>query len=106
MSDEQKPKQGEFNSRDVFIEKWAKMFKCKPDAYSVSAELVNHHKNFQSACAVVFNLSFRYHKEWLVASSDYLKKMWSQYPKEAKADASWMYQFQQHYINEVAKYPE
>lgn len=95
-----------FDYREDYIKAWAKMLGCNNDVYSVAAQLINKNKNFQSACAVLMNLSFRTHKEYLVKCSKYLETMWKGYGDTAVCNADWIYKFQQHYINEVDSYPK
>lgn len=92
-----------FYDRDNYIASWSKILGCKSDAYSLAAALINKHKNFQSASAVLFGLSWRTHKEWLKKVSEYWQASWT--VKDAVCTAEWCYAFQQHYITEVAKYP-
>lgn len=105
MADEPAKKNPLFEDRDIFIDKWSKMFKCKSNAFDVAAALINNHKNFQSASAILFGLSYVTHKKWLVKCAEHWQNAWMQYPKGTTCTADWCVQFQQYYITEVDKYP-
>jgi hypothetical protein len=103
MSDEQQKKG--FYDRQLYVEKWGKILKCKGEIFAVAAELVNQNKNFQSAAALIFGLSWAEDKEWLQRCSQYWKDAWNKFPAGTKATPTWCYEFQQHYIKDVDKLP-
>jgi hypothetical protein len=94
-----------FYDRDAYVAKWAKMFKCKADVWSVGCALINDVKNYDSAMALIFGLSWRHNKEWLRRASDYFRNYWKSLGDKAVASPDWLYQYQQHYLNSVDKYP-
>jgi hypothetical protein len=93
------------NDRKVYIEKWAKLLKVKPNEWDIACHMINVVKNYDTAMAVCFNLSWRKDKIWLRKCSDYFQQMWKGYGPDAKADVNWLYAFTQMYIKDVAAYP-
>ena len=95
----------DFYDRDAYIVKWAKLAKCKSDVWSVGCFLINDAKNYDSAMSLIFGLSWRYNKEWLRKASDYFKNYWKSLGDKAVSTPDWLYKYQQHYIENVDKYP-
>lgn len=90
-------------SRDEFIANWAKILKCNPEPYAIAVTLINVQKNYQTAMALIFGLSWAQDKEWLKRCTDYFSKNWD--PKTDVATVEWLGRFVDHYVQEVDKYP-
>lgn len=88
--------------RKAFITRWAKLLKCKDTEFDVAVTLINGPKNFESAMAIIFGLSYMEHKEWLNKCSKYFK---ANFPENSIATVEFLAAFQKHYIEEVDKYP-
>ncbi len=89
--------------RDKFIADLAKIYKCEPNAYACAMVAYNEHKNYQTACSLLFGLSFRTHKDWL----ERVAKYWKDNDTDpAPIDVAWLEAFQQMYITDVEQYPE
>jgi len=92
--------------QEKFVSDWAtKILKLpadKADRFHVAAEMINQYKNFQTAVALVFGLSFATHKEYAVAAAEHWK---ANFGKDEKATAEYVVQFRDYYINEVVAYP-
>lgn len=89
--------------QERFINDWAtKILKCPPDRYSVAAHLINEFRNFETAVALVFGLSFATHKEY---ASDAAKHWKENFDASSKATPEYVVQFRDYYIAEVVHYP-
>ncbi len=105
MADAAEPINKDFYDRENYLVKWAKLLKCKADVWSVASCLINDAKNYDSAMALIYGLSWRYNKDWLTKATEYFKTYWKSLGADAKATPDWLFQYQQHYINNVDKYP-
>lgn len=96
----------ELYNRTEYVAKWAKMLGCKTDEWSVTVHLINVVKNYQTAMALLFGLSWQTDKE-------YLKKVCKHFHENFKgsdgkdpvATAEWLYQYKEYYIKEVERLP-
>ena len=89
--------------RAQFVSDWAtKILKCESNESAVAAELINQFRNFQTAVAIAFGLSFTTHKEYALAAAEHWKK---NFDEGSKATAEYVTQFRDYYINEVVAYP-
>jgi hypothetical protein len=69
--------------RDQYMKEWSKRFGLDNNAdasWGVCEQLVNGTKNYDTACAVMFDLSWAHHREYLERASAELKQYASQYP--------------------------
>ncbi len=90
--------------RETFHKRWAEqVLKCPNTPFDIAAALVTKYRNFQTAVAVLFGLSVKDHREWVLACAEHWR---ANFPKGSVADYNYCVQFQQYYITEVAKYPE
>lgn len=93
----------EYN-RDWFKKKMAEtIFKCENDPFHLAAAILNDTRNFPMAVAILFDLSFVTHKEYILNCAKYWKEA---FPEGSVADYDYCVQFQQHYVTEVVAYPE
>jgi hypothetical protein len=91
--------------QERFINDWAtKILKCPPDRYSVAAELINNYRNFETAVAISFGLSFATHKEYATNAAKHWKEAFLADPN-AKATPEYVVAFRDYYIAEVVPYP-
>lgn len=91
-------------SRDEFIADWAKQLKLQTaDPYTIAVHLINVNKNYDTAMALIFGLSWINHTQYLQRLTDYFKSVW---PVNGVATVEWLGQFVQHYITDKEKYPE
>jgi hypothetical protein len=91
-------------ARDEFIANWASILKVAPEPYAIAVKLINVQKNYQTAMALIFGLSWSQNKEYLKGVTDYFNKNWD--ATKDTATAEWLGQFVDHYVTEVQKYPE
>lgn len=91
-------------SRDEFIADWASQLGCKPNAWDVAVHLINVNKNYSTAMAVCFGLSWNTNKDYLLKVTQYFQSVWD--PLKDKATVEWLGQFVDHYITDKEKYPE
>ena len=94
----------EIYSRDEFITDWAKILQCAPEPYAIAVKLINVNKNYQTAMALIFGLSWSNNKEYLKGVTEYFQKNWN--PATDTATPEWLGAFVDHYITEIQKYPE
>lgn len=90
-------------SRDEFIAHWSKILGCAAEPYAIAVHLINNKRNYQTAMALIFGLSWANHKEYLKRIVAYFEKNWT---AEDVATVEWLAQFVDHYVTEVEKYPE
>ena len=89
--------------RESFRQKWAEtILKVPNDPFHIAAALVSRNRNFETAVAILFDLSFVTHKEWIQNCAKHWKE---NFPEGNVADYDYCVQFQQYYINEVVAYP-
>jgi hypothetical protein len=94
------------DQRQGFINEWAKMLKCEPNAFHIAAGLINKYKNWQSACYLIFGLSVHNHRDWIVACAKHMEENCGWVDKETPMTVEYLIEFQNYYVTEVAKYPE
>lgn len=92
------------NTADEFIANWAKLLQCKPEPYAIAVKLINVNKNYQTAMALVFGLSWATHKDWLREVTEYFQSNWN--ADTDMATIEWLSAFVDHYVQEVKAYPE
>lgn len=90
-------------TREQFIADWAKVLGCDPNAYAIAVRLINVNKNYETAMAVVFGLSWVNHTQYLQRTTAYFKSIWVD---GTIVTAEWLGQFVQHYITDKEAYPE
>lgn len=90
-------------SRDEFIAHWASVMKAPAEPYALAVTLINKNRNYQTAMALIFGLSWVHHKEYLQRVCKYFEANWS---AEDVANVEWLTAFVDHYVTEVEKYPE
>jgi hypothetical protein len=90
-------------SREEFLVNWASILKVAPEPYAIAVKLINVQKNYQTAMALIFGLSWAQDKEYLKACTDYFSANWD--PKSDVATVEWLGAFVDHYISEVRAYP-
>lgn len=89
-------------SREVFLKDWALMLKVENDAFAIAREVINQKKNFVTAVAVLFGLSFRTHKQYILDCAKYWE---ANFVPGAIVDTDYLLAFQKHYTEEVQPYP-
>ncbi len=93
--------------KEIFIKNWAKMVGLPPtaDVFDIVVELINKSKNFQTATCLLFGLSYRTHKDWIVKCSTYWRDGWTE---GSICTKEWLITFQKFYITdpEGQPYPE
>jgi hypothetical protein len=90
-------------SRDEFIADWAKILGTAPEPYAMAVKLINVQKNYQTAMALIFGLSWVNNKDYLKRVTEYFNANWT---VADTATIEWLTAFVDHYITEVEKYPE
>jgi len=90
-------------TREEFIANWAKCLGTKPDPYSIAVKLINVNKNYDTAMACIFGLSWINHPQYLQRVVTYFKSVWGD---EFSATEVWLGEFVTHYITDKEKYPE
>jgi hypothetical protein len=90
-------------ARDEFIADWAKLLKCDPHPYHIAVQLINVKRNYHTAMAVIFGLSWNKNQEYLNRVVTYFSANWS---ADDVATVEWLGAFVDHYVTEVEKYPE
>jgi len=91
---------------ETVIIPWAEKLGCSPDAWSIIVVLVNKAKNYDTATAMMFELGWVEHRDWLRRASDTLRTTLSSPEYQGHvADAQWLYEFSQYYIKEVESDP-
>ena len=93
-------------TRQAFINDWAKLLKVEAKPHVIAAELIRKHKNYQTACFLVFGLSVHEHKEYTVAAAKHMQEAIEAAPKGTVVTGEWLNQFVQYYVTEVVPYPE
>lgn len=91
-------------SRDEFIAHWAKLLNCQPEPYAIAVTLINVKRNYQTAMAIIFGLSWYNHAEYLKRLVSYFESVWD--PATDVATVEWLAQFVDHYVTDKEKYPE
>ncbi len=90
--------------RAGYLKDWAeKILKCENNEFAIAAALITQNRNFQTAVAVLFGLSFTTHKDYIIACAEYWQK---NCPIGSIADVAYVTAFQKHYTEEVVPYPE
>lgn len=90
-------------NRDAYLAAWAQQLGCPPDAYSIATHLINTNRNFETAMACCFGLSWVKHSEYLRNVCKTIREAWQ--PNDVCTN-EWLDQFVQYYITEVSPYPE
>lgn len=91
-------------SREEFLTDWARQLKCANDPWSIAVHLINVNRNYSTAMATCFGLSWMQHKEYLQRATKYFQENWN--PASDVATIEWLTAFVEHYTVEVEKYPE
>lgn len=91
-------------SKDEFIANWATILGTASEPYAIACKLINVQRNYQTAMALVFGLSWAQNKDYLKGVVDYFSQNWD--PAKDVATAEWLGAFVDHYVTEVQKYPE
>lgn len=86
-----------------FLADYAKVLGCKAEVFEMACVLINKYKNFQTACAIMFGLSFRDNRDYLVKCAEHLQSV---LVPGTVATSQWLVQFRDYYMSEVEKYPE
>lgn len=89
---------------EQYMESWAKELGVPNSPWSIAEYLVNTAKNYDTACAIIFELRWDLHKDYLRRAADEMAKLPGQYPGSVFT-AAWLYDWMQYYITEVEAIP-
>ena len=93
--------------REIFLKHYCVMLKLPPETTDVgviAASIINTYKNYETAVAILFDLSWKDHTDWLRACADHLRESWN-IAEHGMITSEWLWGFQQYYVTEKAEYP-
>lgn len=91
---------------EKYLESWAKELGVDNNPWAIAEYLVNTAKNYDTACAIMFGLSWsdEVQKAYLRRAADAMALLPTQYP-DTHFPADWLYQWLVYYTEEVEKLP-
>ncbi|MBA3761762.1 MAG: hypothetical protein H0X04_00265 [Chthoniobacterales bacterium] len=89
------------------MEAYAKQLGCDNDPWSLATTLVNMPKtrNYQTACALIFGLSFVTHKEYLLRAAKLLEQQHTE-AEHFDVTNDWLIDWRNYFMAEVEEYPK
>jgi hypothetical protein len=90
------------------IESWAARLKCANNAWAIVEALINcPEPNYQTACSIMFDLSWVQHRDWLNRAVAHFEDVVSKPPYAGTyLNAAWLYEYVTYYTTDVEKSPE
>jgi hypothetical protein len=86
--------------REHYVKLYAQRFNCEANELVIAAHLINKAKNYLTAAAFIFGLSWKFesHRPYLTKAAAHL----AEYLKDAAdVDGTFLYEYQQAYVTEV-----